>query len=210
MIIDSLVLGDFLTNCYIIRNSQNATECIIIDPGLQPQPLIDFLQNNNLKPLAVILTHGHADHFAGLNDLKQNFPQINVHIHELDAEMLADPHSNLSLMAAASLAAEPADTLLSDNDIIDIAGINLTVLHTPGHTPGGISLYSKEDNLVFTGDALFAGSIGRTDFPSGDTDQLLKSIKQKLLTLPKDTDVYTGHGPKTKIKNERMHNPFLK
>ena len=210
MIIDSLVLGDFLTNCYILRDSQDATDCIIIDPGLQPQPLIDFLQNNDLKPLAVILTHGHADHFAGLDALKNNYPNIKVHIHKLDAEMLADPHSNLSLMAAASLAAEPADTLLSDNDTIDIAGINLSVLHTPGHTPGGISLYSKAHNLVFTGDALFAGSIGRTDFPSGDTDQLLKSIKQKLLTLPESTDVYPGHGPKTSIKNEKIHNPFLK
>jgi hydroxyacylglutathione hydrolase len=210
MIIDSLVLGDFLTNCYIIRQSQNESQCIIIDPGLQPQPLIDFLQNNDLEPLAVILTHGHADHFAGLNALQQNFPEIKVHIHKLDAEMLADPHANLSLMAAASLAAQPPDILLSDNDIIDIAGIKLSVLHTPGHTPGGISLYSKAHDLVFTGDALFAESIGRTDFPSGDTDQLLQSIKQKLLTLPEDTDVYTGHGPKTTIKHEKTQNPFLK
>jgi hydroxyacylglutathione hydrolase len=210
MIIDSLVLGDFLTNCYIILQSQNSTECIIIDPGLQPQPLIDFLQNNSLKPLAVILTHGHIDHVAGLSALKQNFPEIKVHIHTLDAEMLADPHATLSLMAAASLTAQPPDKLLSDNDTIDIAGINLTVLHTPGHTPGGISLYSKEDDIVFTGDALFAGSIGRTDFPFSDSDQLLQSIKQKLLTLPENTAVYTGHGPKTSIKNEKTHNPFLK
>ena len=210
MIIDTLVLGDFLTNCYILRNSQHANDCIIIDPGLQPQPLLDFLQNNNLKPLAVILTHGHIDHVAGLSDLKQNFPEIKVHIHKLDAEILADPNANLSLLADASLTAQPPDNLISDNDIIDIAGINLTVLHTPGHTPGGISLYSKEDELVFTGDALFAGSIGRTDFPSGDTDLLLKSIKQKLLTLPEDTDVYPGHGPKTSIKKEKINNPFLK
>ena len=210
MIIDSLVLGDFLTNCYILRQSENSTDCIIIDPGLQPQPLIDFLQNNDLKPLTVILTHGHADHFAGLNALRQNYTDFKVHIHKLDAEMLADPHANLSLMAAASLAAAPADTLLSDNDNIDIAGINLTVLHTPGHTPGGISLYSKENDLVFTGDALFAESIGRTDFPSGDTDQLLQSIKLKLLTLPENTTVYPGHGPKTNIKHEKNLNPFLK
>ena len=123
MIIDSLALGDFLTNCYILRSSQDAADCIIIDPGLQPQPLIDFLQNNSLKPLAVILTHGHADHFAGLDALKHNYPNIKVHIHKLDAEMLADPHSNLSLMAAVRLVIEPADKLLSDNDIIDIAGV---------------------------------------------------------------------------------------
>jgi hydroxyacylglutathione hydrolase len=210
MIIDSLVLGDFLTNCYILRDSQNATDCIIIDPGLQPQPLIDFLQNNDLKPLAVILTHGHADHFAGLDALQQNYPNIKVHIHKLDAQMLADPHSNLSLMAAAKLTIDPADTLLNDGDTIDIAGISLTVLHTPGHTPGGISLYSKENNVVFTDDALFAESIGRTDFPFSDADQLLQSIKQKLLTLPENTDVYPGHGPKTSIKNEKSQNPFLK
>jgi hydroxyacylglutathione hydrolase len=210
MTIDSLVLGDFLTNCYILRQSENSTDCIIIDPGLQPQPLIDFLQNNDLKPLAVILTHGHADHFAGLSTLRQNYQDIKVHIHKLDAEMLADPHANLSLMAAAKFSAQPADNLLSDNDSIDITGINLTVIHTPGHTPGGISLYSKEDDIVFTGDALFAESIGRTDFPSGNADQLLQSIKQKLLTLPEDTDVYPGHGPKTNIKHEKNLNPFLK
>ena len=210
MKIDCLVLGAYETNCYILRQNESAAECLIIDTGLNARGLIDFLAQNNLKPVAVVLTHGHADHITGLIALRKQYPDTKVYIHKLDADMLADPVSNLSSLAGATLSIGPADSLLDEPDTIEEAGITLHVLHTPGHTPGGICLYSKNENLVFVGDTLFAESVGRTDMPGGSSTQLINSIKQKLLTLPDDTAVYPGHGPATTIQNEKSQNPFLK
>ena len=209
MIIDSLALGAYETNCYVLRNSENSKDCLIVDAGLGANKLIEFLQENQLNPVAVVLTHGHIDHIEGVAALRAEFPEIKVYIHILDAEMLNEPFSNLSAMTGAHFSIEPADFLLEDESVIEEAGIKLTVLHTPGHTPGGICLYSKDDGIVFTDDTLFAESIGRTDFPNGDTQQLLKSIREKLFVLPDETKVYSGHGPSTSIAHEKKYNPFL-
>ncbi|MHC4122491.1 MAG: MBL fold metallo-hydrolase [Planctomycetota bacterium] len=209
MKIDVLVLGNYETNCYILRQSQPAKDCLIIDTGLQPEQLIDFLKENNLNPVAIVLTHGHIDHTAGLESLRKNYSQIKVYIHRADADMLTNPHQNLSALAGGFFSPEPADTLIDEPDIIEEAGIKLKVLHTPGHTPGGISLYSKDENIVFTGDALFADSVGRTDFPNGSMELLIKGIKEKLFTLPNDTIAYPGHGPTTTIKREKAYNQYL-
>jgi len=210
MKIDSLVLGAYETNCYILRKNESAGDCLIIDTGLNARGLVDFLAENKLNPVAVVFTHGHADHITGLIALRENHPDIKVYIHKLDAEMLTDAKSNLSLLAGVTLSIGPADFLLEEPDTIEEAGIRLEVLHTPGHTPGGICLYSKDENLVFVGDTLFAESVGRTDFPGGSAPQLINSIKEKLLPLPDDTAVYPGHGPATTIRQEKSHNPFLK
>lgn len=209
MKIDRLILGAFETNCYVVRDSDSATECLIIDAGLQADRLIDFLGRHKLNPVAVILTHGHADHIAGVALLRQSFPRIKVHIHKLDAQMLTQPEHNLSAFAGEPITTGPADSLLQDGDIIEQAGVKLQVLHTPGHTPGGICLYSKDEEIVFTNDTLFAESVGRTDFPGGSTSRLIKSIRGKLLTLPEQTKVYPGHGPVTTIAHEKAGNPFL-
>jgi hydroxyacylglutathione hydrolase len=207
--IDRLILGDFETNCYILRNSPKATNCLIIDTGIDAEPLLDFLEVNKLTPAALILTHGHADHIAGVEPLRKEFPSIQVYIHKLDAEMLTDAAANLSVMTGSSLTAAKADHLVEEGDTIDKVGIRLRVIHTPGHTPGGICLYSEKDGVIFVGDTLFAGSIGRTDFPNGDMRQLIEGIKHKLFKLPEDTIVYTGHGPETTIGREQADNPFL-
>lgn len=209
MKIDRLILGAYETNCYVLRSSEAAKDCLLVDAGLEAGKLIKFLQEHKLNPVAVVLTHGHIDHIEGVAALRAEFPDIKVHIHKLDAEMLTEPQTNLSAMAGGSFSIEPADFSLEEQSVIEQAGVKLSVLHTPGHTPGGICLYSRDEAIVFTDDTLFADSIGRTDFPNGSMEQLLKSIREKLFTLPDDTKVYPGHGPITTIAQEKAHNPFF-
>ena len=209
MKIDCLILGGYQTNCYILRENDIIRDCLIIDPGLEAGELLEFLDEQKLNPLAVVLTHGHIDHIAGVSLIRDRFPEIKVYIHKLDAGMLTQPANNLSAMTGAGFTTEPEDVSLKEGDIIDLAGVKLLVLHTPGHTPGGISLYSKQDGLVFVGDTLFADSIGRTDFPGGSMSQLLAGVREKLFILPEETKVYPGHGPATTIAAEKAHNPFF-
>jgi len=209
MKIDCLILGAYQTNCYILRENEAAKDCLIVDAGLEADEMIDVLRAHKLNPVAVVLTHGHADHITGLAALRENFPGIKVYIHKLDAQMLTGAEGNLSELAGELFSTDPADFLIEEGDVIKQAGIRLEVLHTPGHTPGGVSLYSKDERIVFSGDALFAESVGRTDFPGGSMTQLIKSIKEKLFTLPDETIVYPGHGPVTTIAEEKAHNPYL-
>ncbi len=209
MKIDCLVLGGYETNCYVLRSSDAAKDCLVVDPGLGSEELIGFLREQQITPVAVVLTHGHIDHIAGLGALRRSFPDIEVFIHALDAEMLLEPVANLSGLMGRAFTAEPADVCVEDGDCIEQAGVKLQVLHTPGHTPGGLCLYSSGEGVVFTDDALFAESIGRTDFPGGSMSRLVGCIKEKLCTLPDDTVVYPGHGPSTTIAREKAQNPFL-
>ena len=209
MKIDSLILGAYETNSYVLRESETVADCLVIDTGLDIGGLIDFLQEQELNPVAIVLTHGHADHIGGVAALRSRFGDMKVHIHKLDAEMLTEPQANLSAMTGAPFTTEPEDFSLQEQSVINLAGIELLVLHTPGHTPGGICLYSKEDGVAFVGDTLFADSVGRTDFPGGSTSQLISSIREKLFTLPDETKIYPGHGPATTIGHEKAHNPFL-
>lgn len=213
MRIDKLILGAYETNSYVLRSNSDDKDVLIIDTGLMPQPLINFLKQNELNPVALILTHGHADHIAGVTPLRQSFGDIKVAIQANDASMLASGQKNLSSLAGISIETEPADIIIETEEPIEFAGLTLEVLHTPGHTPGGICLYSRSDSVVFSGDTLFAGSIGRTDFPNYDTEkcftQLVRSINTKLTTLPEDTKVLPGHGPETTIRSEKKHNPYL-
>ena len=209
MKIDRLILGTYQTNCYILRSSEATKDCLIIDTGLDAGELADFLEQHKLNPVAIVFTHGHADHIIGAPALRKNYPDIKVYIHKLDAKMLADAEGNLSAYSEKPFTTKPADLLIEEGSVIEQAGIKLEVFHTPGHTPGGICLYSKDERIVFSGDTLFAASIGRTDLPEGSMVQLVKGIKEKLLTLPDDTVVYPGHGPITTIGQEKAHNPFL-
>jgi hydroxyacylglutathione hydrolase len=209
MKIDCFILGDYQTNCYILRRSEAAKDCLIVDAGLEAGEMIDFLKRHKLNPLAVVLTHGHIDHIAGLIALRESYPAIKVYIHKLDATLLTEAEHNLSALAGVSFKTGPADSLVEEGSIIEQAGIKLEVFHTPGHTHGGICLYSKNEEIVFVGDTLFANSVGRTDFPGGSMSQLINAIRQKLLTLPDETVVYPGHGPATSIAREKIHNQYL-
>jgi glyoxylase-like metal-dependent hydrolase (beta-lactamase superfamily II) len=186
-----------------------AGDCPVSDPGLDAEPLIEFLQEHRLNPVAVVLTHGHIDHIAGVEAMRQQFGGVKVFIHELDAEMLDEPLTNLSAMMGMAFRTDPQDVALQEGDVVEQAGVKLSVLHTPGHTPGGICLYSRDEGVAFVGDTLFADSVGRTDFPGGSMSQLLSSVKDKLFTLPGETNVYPGHGPATTIAHEKAHNPFF-
>ncbi len=208
MKIDHLILGEYETNCYILRTGEKSKNCLIIDTGLQAQELIDFLHLHKLKPVAVVLTHGHVDHTNGVALLQAEFSDTKVYIHKLDAEMLTGTMNNLSALTGLQSRTQPADMLIEEGDTIEQAGIRLEVLHTPGHTPGGISLYSRDEGIVFVGDTLFAGSVGRTDL-GGNMSELLKSIREKILTLLDETLVYPGHGPITTIAQEKANNPYL-
>lgn len=209
MKIDRLTIGDFETNCYVVRKDESALECLVIDTGLDSRDIIAFLAEHGLTPAAVALTHGHVDHIAGLAGLRSEYPELRVYIHRLDAPMLEDSEANLSEMAMMPFTTAPADFLLEDGDAVDEAGIRLTVLHTPGHTPGGICLYTETEGVVFAGDTLFADGIGRSDFPGGDARQLIESIRTRLLTLPGTTAVYPGHAMRTTIGREKACNSFL-
>ena len=209
MIINHFVLGSYETNSYILRESESSRDCLIVDTGLESRGLIDFIAEHKLNPAALVLTHGHADHISGLVDLRENFPEIKVYIHKLDADMLRKPMANLSILAGALLKVGPADVLVDEPFRIEHAGIKLEVIHTPGHTAGGMCLYAREDSILFSGDTLFAESVGRSDFPGGSATQLTESIRQKLFSLADETVVYPGHGPKTTMDMEKKHNPFL-
>lgn len=208
MKIDHLILGAFETNCYVLRKSETAKDCLIIDTGMQAPQLVNFLTQHNFNPIAVVLTHGHPDHAAGVAELRHSFPDIKVCIHKLDADMLTGGQSNFGLVMGPPSDTVPADVLLEEQDLIEQAGVKLQVLHTPGHTSGGICLYSEDEGIVFTDDTLFADSVGRTDL-GGNMAQLIKSIREKLFTLPDNTKVYPGHGPATTITQEKAYNQFL-
>jgi hydroxyacylglutathione hydrolase len=209
MEIDCLELGDFMTNCYVIRESSAAQECLIIDPGYGAEPLVELLQSKGLRPGRILLTHGHCDHIAGIKLLKESFETAAVCISGADAPMLTDDKLNLTWMTGDLLGLEEPEETFTAGDTIGLGGLEFKVLPTPGHTPGGVSFYCAAEGVVFVGDALFSGSIGRTDFPGGDTQTLLNGVREQLFTLPEDTRVYTGHGSATTIGVEKSTNPFF-
>jgi len=203
--------GAFAANCYVVAPARGA-ECVIVDPGQDAQQGIDeLLVRYRLKPIAVLLTHGHIDHMWSVAPVC-GAKGIPAYIHPDDRELLADPAKGLSLTVGQQLFGgitftEPDDVReLADGSALTLAGLDFTVRHTPGHTPGSVTF--KSENGLFTGDLLFAGSIGRTDLPGGDHQVMLRSLA-RTLTLPDDTLVLPGHGPQTTIGAERRTNPFL-
>ncbi len=219
MLVTGFPAGAFQTNCYILAHD-GASECLVVDPGQNAaEPLIEFLSKQSLTPAAVLLTHGHLDHTWSVEPVCEKYG-IPAYIHPEDRYMLSDPlrgtGAALSAMIVDAEFREPAEVIeLADGDVLDLAGITVTVDHTPGHTQGSVVLRTTVDTdqgvvpLALTGDTLFAGSIGRSDLPGGDHDQLLASIAAKLLVLDDETAVLPGHGGATSIGQERASNPFL-
>lgn len=208
MIIRTLVVTDFATNCYVIGCPQTH-EGAIIDPGGNAPAILAAVKESGLTIRYVINTHGHIDHTAANKAVLEKTGALLV-AHKLEALLLTDPSRNLSFLIGRNISGPAPGLLVEEGDTLDIGTLHWRVLHTPGHTPGSISLYSAEQSIVFTGDALFKMGIGRTDFPGGDYARLLQGIAEKLLALPDETLVYPGHGPTTTIGYEKAHNPWLR
>jgi glyoxylase-like metal-dependent hydrolase (beta-lactamase superfamily II) len=206
MKIEHYVVGLVGTNCYFAIH-QDTKECLVIDPGDQGQMLAEKIKAVGLTPVAILLTHGHFDHIMGVETLRRMF-SIPVYVHEDDADMLHTPEQNCGDMIGRTVSI-CADRMLKDGDTLELAGFEIQVLHTPGHTPGGVCYYFPQEGVVFSGDTLFCGSVGRTDLPGGSMSALVRSVREKVFSLPDLTLVYPGHGEPTKISTEKQNNPFL-
>lgn len=204
--IEQYVVGPVSTNCYFAIND-DTKEVVIIDPGAAAKQLAGKVTEGDLKPAAILLTHGHFDH-AGAAEELANILGVKIFAHEAERETLENPNINLSEWEG-KMEEYHADEYAADEAVLNLAGFEIGVLHTPGHTVGGCCYYFKEQSTLFSGDTLFCTSIGRTDFPKGSASQLIRAIKDKLMNLPDETAVYTGHGEMTTIGMERIHNPFL-
>jgi glyoxylase-like metal-dependent hydrolase (beta-lactamase superfamily II) len=207
--LQTVVSQPFEENTYIVW-LPGRTDAVVFDPGFEPELIFDVLREQGLRVAAIVNTHGHADHIGGNAALKEAFPEAPILIGANDAIMLTDANANLSAPFGMAVISPPADRTVAEGDTVEVAGLALDVLDTPGHSPGHVVyVYRSAPVLVFGGDVLFRGSIGRTDFPGGSHPLLLRGIREKLFTLPDDTVVYPGHGPVTKIGYEKRTNPFL-
>jgi hydroxyacylglutathione hydrolase len=203
-----MVLGPFMTNTYILYNEETM-EGLVVDPSFSPEHYIKAIEEKKIHLTSIFLTHAHVDHMAGMNELRKAFPKARMYMDKRDQPFLRDPERNLSYMFPTPTLVDDADVWVKDGDEIETSGYTFQVIDTSGHTPGGISFYLKKEGIVFTGDSLFQGSIGRTDFPGGSMKELTGSIRKNLFALPDSTVVLSGHGEQTTIGQEKRTNPFL-
>lgn len=206
MRIQQYVVSVCATNCYFAIND-DTKEVLIIDPGASAKQLAEKVKEHGLKPVGILLTHGHFDHAGAAAELSQLL-DVKIYAHEAERETLETPGLNLSGWEAKSETYH-ADVYVKDEQELELAGFKVRVLFTPGHTVGGCCYYFVEQSAVFSGDTLFEGSIGRTDFPKGSASQLIRSINEKLMIMSDETAVYPGHGEMTSVGMERVNNPFL-
>ena len=204
--IQSLLLGMVATNCYLIGNKET-NEALIIDPADDAVRIAAALDKKGWKPVAILLTHGHFDHIMAVNDLKEHY-DIPVYAHEAEEDVLKQTSLNMSGNLGSGFIVE-ADIYVKDGQQLKLAGLDIIVFHTPGHTKGGACYYLPEKKVLMSGDTLFHCSIGRTDFPTGSMSQLIRSVREKLFVLPDDVKVYPGHESSTSIGYEKKYNPFF-
>ena len=206
MRIKKFVIGMVGTNCYVVYNEETRA-CFVVDPAAPSDQVIEFIREEGFILQGVLLTHGHFDHIMGIDALCSVFP-VSVYASRLEEPVLADADVNLS--SAYGMGYTVTDVrFLEDEDQVELAGYQIRMISTPGHTVGGCCYYIDEEEVLFSGDTLFAGSVGRTDFPTGSMGTLVRSVKERLLVLPKDTQVYPGHMEATTIGFEKENNPFL-
>jgi glyoxylase-like metal-dependent hydrolase (beta-lactamase superfamily II) len=208
--IHTIVSMPFEENTYILWLA-GSTEAIVIDPGLEPGLILEFLEEQGLKPVLFLNTHGHADHIGGNADMKQAFPEAPLIIGVDDAPLLTDANANLSAPFGFPIVSPPADRVVREGEVVEAAGIRFDVLDVPGHSPGHVAfVYRAATPHCFSGDVLFRGGIGRSDFPGSDAATLYHSIRGKMYALPDVAIVYPGHGPVTTVGQEKKHNPFVR
>lgn len=206
MEIDSVIVGPLETNCYLVCCPESL-ECAVVDPGAEAPKIFQLIATKGLTPVLLLNTHGHIDHIGANKDIKERF-NIPLCIHPYDKSMLENAQkSELSFFLDAK-DSPPPDKFLEDEEIIKIGKSSLRVIHTPGHSPGSVSFLG--DGFILSGDTLFYGGVGRTDLPGGSWPELVKSIKNKILTLPDETAVLPGHGPMTTVAQEKSLNPFIR
>ena len=205
--IHTLVVGPFAVNCYLLWNEETSAG-VVIDPGAEAESINGAIEDIGMNPKAILLTHGHGDHIAAVAELKETY-SIPLYIGAGEEKLLADPSANVSALFASPIVAPEPDYLVKDNEVINPAGIRLTVLSTPGHTSAGVCYLEDRAGRLFAGDTLFSGGIGRVDLPGGNFEQLLGSIRRKILTLPDEVLVLPGHGPHSTVGVERTTNPWL-
>ncbi len=206
MKVEQYCVGEVGTNCYFLINDETK-ETLVIDPGDAAGRLAGRIREEGLQPRAILLTHGHFDHAMAAEELAEEFG-VQIYAHEKEKETLQQPELNRSPMIGRRDVYH-ADVFVKDGEILKLAGMELAVLHTPGHTEGGCCYYLEKEKAVFCGDTLFCQSVGRTDFPRGSMSDLMRSIREKLMTMPDDVTAYPGHMDKTTIGMERKYNPFL-
>jgi len=212
-VIEQFPLGGFQTNCYVVRIPGEVgaagEPCWVIDPGEDPRRVIEHLRSAGLQPSHILLTHAHADHIAGLDAVTAAFPQAKVLLHSAEHPFLEDPQLNLSAFIGMPISVRGADGALADGDRIRLGSTEWRVLHTPGHSPGSVTLVCDAAGEALVGDTLFAGSIGRVDFPTSNPSHMHRSLHEVLMTLPDTVRVHPGHGPSTTVGAERRSNPWL-
>ena len=204
--VDLYVVGPVRTNCYVAVNAETK-ECFVVDPGDAALQLAERIKRDGYTPVAICLTHGHFDHAGGAEALAKEFG-IKIYAHEKEESTLQEAGKNLSGWNGKEESYH-ADVYVKDEEELDLAGFHIRVIHTPGHTEGGCCYYLNYEDVLFSGDTLFAQSVGRTDFPGGSMSLIVHSIKEKLMVLPGHTTVYPGHNDATTIEEERMYNPYL-
>lgn len=205
--VSSLIVGNLAVNCWFLVN-EDTKEALVFDPGDEAQRIQIYAGKKEWAVKGILLTHGHADHIGGAEALR-NLTGAPIYALQEEEEMLLNAKTNLSMFINHKAITVNADELLKDGQELTLSGMKLKVLHTPGHTPGGCSYYCEDAGCVFSGDTLFQGSVGRSDFPGGSMSELVRSVKEKLFKLPDGTRVYPGHGEETSIGYEKVYNPFV-
>ena len=206
MIIKNFIAGMMQTNCYVAGNEETK-ECFLVDPAACTSQIVSYIKENGLNLKAILLTHGHFDHIMGITEFLREFP-VPVYAYEAEKELLEDAEKNLSASYGMFYIFRDAQ-YLRDGQILEIAGMKIKVIYTPGHTIGGCCYYIEDENVLFSGDTLFYTSIGRTDFATGSYNKLVNSVRLKLFVLPDEVKVYPGHMSETTIGYEKEYNPFL-
>ncbi|MHC4415164.1 MAG: MBL fold metallo-hydrolase [Planctomycetota bacterium] len=206
--IETFVLGEFQTNCYVVTPPGRA-ECWIVDCGFEPDPMLDHISRRGLTPVALLLTHTHPDHIAGVDAALGRFGPLPLYVHEAEAGYCSDATLNLSALMGMPVTVTEPDHTLRGGGTLELDGLLWRVVHAPGHSPGGVLYVHDESKQAIVGDTLFAGSIGRMDFPSSDPAALRLTISEVLMGLPDDMTIYPGHGEVTTIGRERTTNPFV-